>query len=331
MSNSIFPVFSYDRNVSQWERSLYELTPVEAHGGILFKREDKFAPLGFHSINGSKLRQCIWLVDRWKREGYRGVISGSVVGSPQHVFIATICKHYGMGCLIVTGTPHYLKHRMMELAASAGAKFYVAPITYAKALQSISFKLRDKLPDHAVLETNITVDEKLNPPAVIEGFHRVGSEQVSNVPGHVQTIIIPCGSCNSVTSILYGIARFRPAALKNVILMGIGNNGSYNLGYIRNRLEIIGKHTRQDVAGLFNWTFLENAPAGPINLLHFNPNGEGFCKYDDWIPYRYSGIDLHPRYEAKCFAYMDANREKFADYWNDNTLFWIVGNEPKFI
>ena len=39
------------------EDHLLDLTPVENIGGMWWKREDKFAPLGYGGINGSKLRQ----------------------------------------------------------------------------------------------------------------------------------------------------------------------------------------------------------------------------------------------------------------------------------
>lgn len=327
--NSIYPIHSVDRNISRWEQHLWHPTPVEQIGGIWFKREDKFAPLGYHSINGSKLRQCIWLVNGWvKEKGIKGVISGSVVGSPQHPFISTICKHYGLGCLIVTGSKNYKEHKNMQLAEMAGAKFMVTNIGYAKALQSKCFQLKDKIPSHEVLETNITLDDRLNPPERIEAFHKVGSVQTENIPDHIETIIIPCGSCNSVTSIMYGLFNKKPKNLKRVILMGIGNNGSKNLKYIPHRLELISRVIGKPVNKAFNYKFLNTSNPSGIDVLHFNPNGEGYCTYDDWMPYEIDGVQLHPRYEGKCLNYIKSYPEKFVNYWNENTLFWIVGNEP---
>lgn len=313
----------------RWENHLKDLTPVERIKDLYFKREDKFAPLGFGSINGSKLRQCIWVVNNWvKKRNVAGVISGSVIGSPQHPFIAAVCKHYGLGCLIVTGSKNPLSHKNMQLAAQMGAKFYMSPITYAKSLQSIAFRLKDKIPNHEVLETNITLDEKYNPADAIEGFHKIGSYQVNNLPENTTNIIIPCGSCNSVTSILYGLALNPPKKLKNIILMGIGNNGSKNLKYIPQRLGIISKVIGKNLNDSFSFPFLPN---DGFNIIHYNPNGEGFCTYDDWMPYDYHGLALHPRYEGKCFNYIDQNRGKFDKYLRDDTLFWVVGNEPTYI
>lgn len=332
---TIFPDQCYanpfDRNQIRWEDYLFELTPVEKHKGMYFKREDYFAPLGYHSVNGAKLRQCIWLVDDWvKRKRIRGVVSGSVVGSPQHPFISSICKHYNLGCLIVTGSKNYKEHKNMQLAQSLGAKFHVVKVTYARALQSICFKLQKQLPDHEVLETNITVDERLNKPDRIEAFHNVGAYQVKNIPDEVENIIIPCGSCNSVVSILYGLAIYPPKNLKKVVLMGIGNNGSFNLSYIPKRLKIIENVIGKPIVSQFDWSFIGGSSGG-LKVEHHNLNGSGFCSYSDWLPYSFDGIEMHPRYEGKIWNYMQQNESDFKQYFTPKTLFWIVGNEPKWV
>lgn len=330
--NSIFDIQSIDRSKVKWEHYLTKPTPVEKRGDLYFKREDYFAPLGYGSVNGSKLRQCIWIVNGWvKTKPIRGVISGSVAGSPQHPFIASICNHFGLGCLILTGTNDPLKHKNMELAAKVGAKFMSVNIGYAKALQSKAFQLKNKLPDHEVLETNITLDERLNPPSSIEGFHRIGAYQVQNIPDHIETLVIPCGSCNSVVSILYGVYLYKPKSLKNILLVGIGNNGSFNLPYIPNRLKTISKVISENINSVFHYDFGGIGGLGFIKVQHCNPNGEGFCTYQDWMPYNYHGLLLHPRYEGKCFNYFENNPDRFAGLFTDKTLFWVVGSEPNYI
>ena len=47
------------RSETCWEETLYDLTPIDEVNGLRFKREDKYAPLGYGCINGSKLRQLI--------------------------------------------------------------------------------------------------------------------------------------------------------------------------------------------------------------------------------------------------------------------------------
>ena len=321
----------FDRNQVKWEDYLFKLTPVEKLGEIWFKREDYFAPLGYNSVNGSKLRQCIWLVNQWvKSKRVRGVISGSVVGSPQHPFISSICKHYGISCLTVTGSKNYLQHKNMRLANEMGSKFYVSKVGYAKTLEAICYRLQKKLPGHEVLETNITVDEKRNSPERVEAFHYIGAYQVKNIPDHIETIFIPSGSCNSITSILYGISMMPPKNLKRIFIMGIGNNGSKNLKYIPQRLEIISKVIGKNINDNFDWSII-GGKVGNIKMIHHNLNGSGFCEYADWFEEDYQGIKFHPRYEGKCWRYIQQNMEEFKPYFNDKSLFWIVGNVPEWI
>ena len=321
----------FDRKQVKWEDYLFELTPVQKVGEIWFKREDYFAPLGYNSVNGSKMRQCVWLVNQWvNQKNVRGVISGSVVGSPQHPFISSICKHYGISCLTVTGSKNHQEHKNMQLAKLMGSKFYISKVGYAKTLEAICYRLQKKLPYHEVLETNITVDEKRNSPERIEAFHNVGAYQVKNIPDHIETLIVPAGSCNSITSILYGLTQFPPKNLKRIIIMGIGNNGSKNLKYIPKRLEIIGKVIDKNLNQYFDWRFIGGNP-GCYEMEYFNLNGSGFCQYSDWFEEGYHGIKFHPRYEGKLWRYIQGNMEIFKPYFNDKTLFWIVGNVPEYV
>lgn len=327
--DSIFSILTLDKSVSKWIDSLYTLTPVEWHDGLYFKREDKFAPLGYGSINGSKLRQCLWLVDTWYNQGIRGVISGSVAGSPQHPMIAGLCKHYNLGCLIATPVVDNSKYLNMAMAEEYGAKFYKTNIGYARALESISYKLAKRLPAHAVLETNITVDERRNPAIRISAFHEVGAHQVKNIPQDVESIIIPSGSCNSVTSILYGLAVNNFPNLKNVVMLGIGNNGSNNLNYVSRRLEIIGSYLGVNIKDEFHFPWLRKPKNPKYKVHHFDINGSGFCQYSDLMPAQISNIEFHPRYEGKCINFMNENPELFDEFLAKKALFWIVGSEPK--
>jgi 1-aminocyclopropane-1-carboxylate deaminase/D-cysteine desulfhydrase-like pyridoxal-dependent ACC family enzyme len=322
--NSIFSTQSIDRKIIKWENYLKELTPIQQVGNIMYKREDFFAPLGYNSVNGSKMRQCIWLINDFViRKGARGIVSGSVVGSPQHPMIASICKHYGLGCVITTGTRNIEDHEYLVMAKNWGAVFHASKVGYAKTLQSTAFKLQKRLYKHEVVETNITVDAKLNSAERIYNFHLIGSHQVANIPDTIENLIIPCGSCNSVTSILLGLHLHPKPNIKRIYFMGIGNNGSNDIGYIDRRLESISK-----VIGSSITNSLKN-----IKRIHHNLNGTGYCSYSDMMEFSVVdgdiGIDFHPRYEGKIMNYIAENMSQFEDIWNNKTLFWIVGSNPK--
>jgi hypothetical protein len=80
--SSIFPTLGIDRNKVRWEDYLTALTPWEQRGGLWFKREDYFAPLGYGGPNGSKMRQLIWYINRF-RAGKTRLLTGASVQSPQ--------------------------------------------------------------------------------------------------------------------------------------------------------------------------------------------------------------------------------------------------------
>jgi hypothetical protein len=316
----------------KWEQHIHDMSPVEKVGSILLKREDKFAPLGYGNINGSKLRVCIWLIHTAIQNGAKGVIHGAVTGSPQHPMVATICKHYGIPCVDVVGSDDISGHRNLAIARDMGATFVSCKVGYAKTLEATAYRLqKEKYPDYFVLETNITVNEGRNSVDRIRDFHSVGASQANNIPNDVETIILPAGSCNSSVGALYGIAlrhAMGPGALpklKKIVLLGIGNYGSKDPDFIRRRLEMIGAPETFDFP--FNkgssLSFFEDKPE--IEVEHYDLNGTGFCSYADLMPYTYNGVVMHPRYEGKCWTYMEKNSKVFEKYFNDKTMFWIVG------
>ena len=71
---------------------LTEITPVEDHEGLWFKREDKFAPLGYGGINGSKLRQLIWMLERHKE---KVILSAANPRSPQVIMGSVLAALQG--------------------------------------------------------------------------------------------------------------------------------------------------------------------------------------------------------------------------------------------
>ena len=160
------------------------------------------------------------------------------------------------------------------------------------------------------LGTNITVTTS---EAEIEAFHRVGSEQVKNFPDHIETLIIPAGSRNSAVSILYGLHRYSPKSLKKIILMNINKNLEKHESVMWERLKACG------VGKL------------PYEMETYDLFANGYTNYEKLMPFTYGDLTAHPRYEGKCFNFIDDHPEVFSRYMNPTTLFWIVGGKPKTI
>jgi hypothetical protein len=281
-----------------WHDSIYDLTPIEKIGDIWFKREDKFSPDGMH--NGSKFRQLIWLFSRAK---FAGVASGAVKDSPQLPMVAACAKHYRMKCVQFSGA----RKNMALAGEKLGAKTKLVNPGYAPLLNKRA-KEYAAAHDWLRIETNITVTTS---DADIEAFHRVGSEQVRNLPHHIETLIIPAGSRNSAVSILYGLYRYPPRNLKNIILMHINKN--------------LDKHEKE------MWERMKACGVRSLSYQFetYDVFANGYTNYEKLMSFTYHGLQFHSRYEGKCWNYINDHPTDFRSYMNDKTLFWIVGSEPQ--
>jgi hypothetical protein len=163
------------------------------------------------------------------------------------------------------------------------------------------------------VETNITVEHKVNGPERVEAFHRIGSEQVRNIPDHIENLFVPAGSCNSLCSILYGLGRFQPKSLKTIHLFRIMANISKHQKWVAERLDIIRKVTGDPL------------PL-PYNFIEHDLIDSGYTSYDQLKPFSYGDITFHPRYEGKTFCYMQDHISEFSSHLNETTLYWIIGS-----
>ena len=336
----IFPSETIDRSVMRWEDYIYDLTPFEKHQGIWWKRDDYFAPLGYGGPNGSKLRQLLHLVDKYVKTGAnKGVITGASILSPQLSMSSLVAKHYDLPMVIILGGTKpetSIRAENVYISAEAGAQFFYTPVAYNPAIQHNVKKIQEeRYPDYYKVCYGITTPED-STSAGITAFHEVGAYQVQNLPEHIKTLAIPMGSANSCVSVLYGIAKYKPASLERVILFGIGPT---RLDHIEYRLRKIEEETGVEILNLFRRKYHHNRDAeneyqtdGKITLEHFNLHATKYSSYTDKMPYslRDGSISFHPTYEGKCLSYMDSNPGLFEWYHNpDGTAaFWIVGSEP---
>lgn len=316
----------------RWADRLSSLTPVEqGESGLYYKREDAFAPLGYGGINGAKLRQLIHLVQG--ESGARGIITAASVRSPQISMAALVGRHYGLPVTVVLGATRpstARRHENVGIALRAGARFVYTPVGFNPALQracdleALKPPYRDWFRLHYGITTRpgATVGE-------VQAFHRVGARQAANIPPHVRTLVVPAGSCNSVTSLLYGIALHGPASLSRVVMVGIGPN---RLHWLSARLLQIEQATGRDVRRLFTWR-AHHGPevvpySGPVLLEHYDLHGTGWVRYDQRMPWRQDGISFHPTYEGKVMRWLSEERPHWWRPSDGSTLFWIIGSEP---
>ncbi|AIX13138.1 hypothetical protein NW77_130 [Erwinia phage phiEa2809] len=371
---TIFPLQTLDRSKMKWDDYLYTFTPCElvenpaTQQKTWFKREDYFAPLsnyqnGQQGINGSKLRQAIWLLQQHiLAGGSPDIVHGTVMGSPQSPMATAVSRHFGGKTTTVLGATKpstCMKAGMVEMSAWFGSEFNFVGSGYNTVIQPrCKLLLEGTKPDAYYLEYGITLDHTKHASARLAAFHALGGYQVQNIPDHITDLIIPAGSCNSCTSIFTGLAMYPKPNIKNIWLVGIGPN---RLRFIEERLDIIGKEL--GLPHIRAWTrdyrdnpgFGKDAPAPKAkNLLdimkagrqtgktemtqavidsakprftvhHWDLHSTNWVRYNDLMDYQWGDIELHPRYEGKVMRFV---QERAPELLNENTLFWIVGSKP---
>lgn len=305
LTNSIFPQLSLDRAQVRWEEHLGALTPFENHDGLWLKREDKFAPLGYGGPNGSKMRQLIHYMSR-RVAGKTHVLTGASIQSPQLSMSAIVGAHLGLPSRqVVYSKPEtVMRHPNPRIAAGFGASFEYASGPYNPILQRRVADLKRE--DSLVVEYGITVDHKANPAEEVYKFHAVGANQVRNLPDEVRKLIIPAGSCNSLTSILLGLSM-DSNNVDEILTMGIGPD---KRAWMRERLAIMGV----------------DAERLPFKWSHVSLHDSGYSKYTDQFKNeQHNGVNFHPTYEGKMWRWL---REQSLVEFDNSTAFWIVGSAP---
>ena len=284
-----------------------DVTPVELHDGMYYKREDCFSrPSG---ANGSKLRACFHLAERAKAAGALTIVSAQSVLSPQAVISATVAQELGMRHISVVGgtTPDKaVKNISIRKAQELGSTVLaLAPVGYNPAIQKAAKELVDGDPTHThwQLPYGISCPDSYGLDAVRD-FVEVGAAQVANVPDSVTRIVLPFGSGNTAAGVLYGLQEIGWDGV--VELMTVGPD---KRAWLNDRL-----------------AQLEMSPSFRVNQHYLHPT---FATYGDRMKETIDGIEMHPTYEGKVVRYLN-HREMVGleDWWGDrdeSVLFWIVG------
>ena len=293
----------------RWADSLYAMTPVEQKSDSMFyKRDDFYAPLGINSINGSKLRQLVWLFDREDPSKVDTVVSATnVAKSPQVIMTPAVAEHYGYRCINVAGGTNFnsINKKEMPMAATMfGAKYdIVCRSGFNVNIQKRAQLIMADLPRSFNIERDITLhhNNPANSAADLREFHSVGAQQVKNIPSDIEAIIMPFGSATSCTSVLLGLSEWKPFSLKTIHLVNVGVDKREEMFY---RLELMG-------ADISMYDFVWHDTQVPYDKLLKG------VSVDD--------ITFHCRYEAKVYQYLLDSRP---DLINERNLYWVIGSYP---
>jgi 1-aminocyclopropane-1-carboxylate deaminase/D-cysteine desulfhydrase-like pyridoxal-dependent ACC family enzyme len=278
------------------------ITPIELIDGLYFKREDKFKPFDNIGVNGTKLRQCAYLLIKNLDKAKNGVLTCCSIHSPQGIIVTALCNYLGIKSTVFYGatTEERLKllHIPKLINSLNGNIEIVSKIGRLTVLNSKAKKRQ--------IETNeFIIEHGMDLMNNIDCFLESVANQVQNLPDNLDNLVITCGSAISTTGILYGLKLYNKK-VKNIILVGVAPN----------RIEKINKNLKelQDKLNIE----LVNVKFKYIDLF----NTKGF-KYEKQEFAEHCGVKFHPNYEAKTYNWLKNN----IDYKNEKSCLWIIGGE----
>lgn len=281
-----------------------ETTPWELRDGMWYKREDLHR--NHWGVNGSKYRASRHLLVRAVVEdGIDHVVSASSVRSPQAAVFATLAAELHLQCTIVVGASKpetAVRHPYIALALAAGAELDTSTkMAYNTALQRAGQTIADRL--GAWKAPYPLVPSADEPGGALRAFLEVGGAQVRNLPPGLRTLVVPFGTGQTASGVLYGLSKLAPDSLERVILVGIGPDKTKQLW---DRLSAIGA----------------DQPPFAVEVVSTYP---WFAEYNDEMPETLDGIEMHPTYEGKVVRFLNSAEPWWWTARDGSTGFWIVG------
>ena len=191
----------------------YEITPVEKHNGIYYKRDDLYAPYG--DVNGGKVRQTIEIIKNCSVEP--GIIASTSVHSPSSTIFSRVAQEYKIPCIIAVGgtKPENLdKLPMMRLCKHFGAEIRIVAGHGMKT--AISARIREIQQENGYYNPDFSKHIHTHPELMF-----VNAQQVANIPDELDVLIAPVGSGIQFANILKGIHEHNKS-VKRIIGVQVG-------------------------------------------------------------------------------------------------------------
>ena len=322
--SSLFPLHSFDTN---WEEKINELTPIELKvedgRSMHFKRDDYFAPLGYGGINGSKLRQALYLGSKQiKDKDWDVILTGATSISPQLPMTCALAKYYGLPSMGLTSAK---TSDMLEISRGFGGKFEKTKVAYNTYVQKKMNEMKTDLEAQGykpfMYHYGLTIDFDNSPVEDIKEFYNVGANQVRSLIGtEIEDLIIALGSSNSATAIMYGLLKnHKELPIKTFHLIGVGPNTYEKL---MTRLTLLASYEGIELSSVFNFNHDTDEP-NLINVKHYETHSKKLWEYTDRIYEKFSDVDLHYTYEGKMLRFMKIFTPELI---KESSCFWIIGS-----
>jgi len=271
-----------------------ELTPIDWHDGVAYKRDDLFMPYADLDLSGGKVRQMIRLVETHEqtiRDEYDAtLLSATGVDSPQGLIVARVAAAYAMSCVLFVATRSYssaiTRYRMLRRAACLGATIdTAAPLGYEPVLAR---RLDEYRAEHGGYPIRFGIAADTDSAALLD----TTAAQAANIPDDVTTVVVPVGAGITAAGILAGVRDHCPHVTRVVLV------------------QVCGYDRRETIERL--------APNCPYEW-----HAETRWQYHHQLRRRVDELTFDPIYEAKAHAYMT---DRLDDLPRGRTLFWCIGN-----
>ena len=264
------------------------LTPIEKHDGIFFKRDDLFCPYG--DVNGGKVRQTIELIKKYKP---KGVISAVSVHSPTGPVISRVAKEFNIPCIIAVGgtkEENLDKLPMMKLTKKWGGDIrIVAGHGMKSAVSGRMISIQEDMDyfdmdfsKHIFSDSDLMFDTNLY--------------QVQNIPDKLDVLIMSLGVGIQFSCVLKGLKRYNKK-VKRIIGVQVGPD----------RRKLIDTYLNQ------NLLFEE-----PFDLKY--ELYQDTSAYSKTVEYKINNFQLDDIYEGKAYKWMLENIDL-----KQKILFWCIG------
>ncbi len=264
------------------------LTPVEKHDGIYFKRDDLFCPYG--DVNGGKVRQTIELIKKHKP---KGVISAVSVHSPTGPVISRVAKEFGIPCIIAVGgtkEENLNKLPMMKLTKEWGGDIRIVAGHGMKNVVSSRMKSIQKEVGYFDMDFShhIFHDSDL--------MFDTNSYQVQNIPDELDVLVMSLGVGIQFSCVLKGLKKYNKK-VKRIIGVQVGPD----------RRKLIDSYLNQNP--------LFEEPLGIEYELYQDTSA-----YSKTVDFNIGDFQLDDIYEGKAYKWMIENIDL-----NQRILFWCIG------
>jgi len=279
-----------------------DITPIELHDNVLYKRDDLYAPFGSEHVNGGKVRQAVQLFDEIHDDILEnhngGVVTASSVHSPQSAIIAKVAQSHGFKCIIAVGGTKketLYKHHIMRLSEFYGADIeIVAGHGMTTAIDAGAKKKIIAKNGYKLIKFAISLES--NPKAIFDGV----TDQVANIPDELDNLVIPVGSGIQFAGIIRGLKKHNKKVKR---IIGVA---------FCDRTKAINAHLDR-----FKY---ENFPA---EVTEFDDYEIVLTKhaYSKSVWEKIGDSYMDDIYEGKAHKWMRENIDTDAE----KTLFWIIG------